>query len=74
MAVLSMLKELGPSAIDAEVRSLAPEGGGTVQLMANFLSFINEMLRTNRDFELIQAYLALFLKVRTNRDRHISHR
>jgi U3 small nucleolar RNA-associated protein 21 len=64
LPVSAMLKELGPSAVDAELRSLGPEGGGSVELMYNFLTFINEMLKTNKDFELIQAYLGLFLKVR----------
>jgi len=61
--VVAFLKEMGPSAIDAELQSLAPEGGGSIELMGDFLIFINEMLKTNKNFELIQAYLGLFLKV-----------
>ena len=57
------MKELGPAAIDLELRSLAPEGGGSHDLMNQFLEFICECLETNRDFELLQAYLGAFLKV-----------
>ena len=58
-----MLKSMGPSAIDAEIRSLAPEAGGDLQLMKNFLDFVEAQLVTKKDFELVEAYLALFLKV-----------
>ena len=62
--MIGHLKELGPSAIDMEIRSLSPEGGGSIQLMESFLNAVNHMLQTNRDFEVIQAYLGLFLKVK----------
>ena len=61
--VLEALKAMGPSAIDVELRSLDPETGGSMQLLAAFLTIINQTLLTNRDFELAQSYLALFLKV-----------
>lgn len=57
------LKELGPSAIDTELRSLAPDMGGNVSVMQSFLRMISSMLRLKQDFDLAQAYLALFLKV-----------
>ncbi|KAI5089160.1 WD repeat-containing protein 36 [Silurus meridionalis] len=57
------LKELGPSAIDTELRSLAPDMGGNVSVMQSFLRMISSMLRLKRDFDLAQAYLALFLKL-----------
>ena len=63
---MSRLKELGPSAIDVEIRSLSPEGGGDVELMGHFMKFIEYVLSTNNNFELVQAYLGLFLKVCTN--------
>lgn len=62
-SAFSMLKEMGPAAIDIEVNSLSPEGGGSVDLMLKFLNMINDVLGSNKDFELAQAYLALFLKV-----------
>ncbi|XP_044536058.1 WD repeat-containing protein 36 [Gracilinanus agilis] len=60
---LNVFKELGPSAIEIELRSLSPECGGSVKLMQSFLKMIGAMLTTKRDFELAQAYLALFLKL-----------
>ncbi|XP_040573506.1 WD repeat-containing protein 36 [Lepeophtheirus salmonis] len=56
----------GPSAIDIEITSLAPEGGGSIQLMVQFLKMIIAALKTNRNFESIQAYLGLFLKLHSD--------
>ena len=39
-AMLESLLELGPSALDLELRSLAPEGGGSLGLMESFLRMI----------------------------------
>ena len=61
-AVLGVLKEMGPSAIEVEVVSLAPEGGGTLELMVQFLALVLSCLRRKRDFEACQAYLGLFMK------------
>ncbi|XP_044131879.1 WD repeat-containing protein 36 isoform X1 [Bufo gargarizans] len=60
---LKTIKDLGPSAIETEIRNLAPEGGGSVEVMKSFLKMIGRMLETKLDFELAQAYLALFLKI-----------
>ncbi|KAG5670537.1 hypothetical protein PVAND_000794 [Polypedilum vanderplanki] len=59
---ISHLMTLNPSLIDYEIRSLAPLGGGSINLMEKFLDMIIEMLNTNINFELAQSYLALFLK------------
>lgn len=42
---------------------MSPDGGGSVEVMQSFLKMIAMMLERKRDFELAQAYLALFLKV-----------
>ena len=60
---MEKLKQLGPSAIDAELRQLGPDAGGSVELLVDFLHMLSHQLQTNRDFELTQAYLGLFLKV-----------
>ncbi|XP_062844589.1 WD repeat-containing protein 36 [Trichomycterus rosablanca] len=60
---LKHLKELGPSAIDTELRSLAPDMGGDIHVMQSFLRMIGTMLQLKQDFDLAQAYLALFLKL-----------
>ncbi|TSL28217.1 WD repeat-containing protein 36 [Bagarius yarrelli] len=61
--VVRHLKELGPSAIDTELRSLAPDMGGNLSIMQSFLKMISSMLKQRQDFDLAQAYLALFLKL-----------
>lgn len=60
---LNLLKESGPSGIETELRSLSPDCGGSVEVMQSFLKMIGMMLDRKRDFELAQAYLALFLKL-----------
>ncbi|CAH0553974.1 unnamed protein product [Brassicogethes aeneus] len=60
--VVAKLKSLGPSMIDFEVRSLSPEGGGSIEVMLQFLKCVEHMLKTNQDFELAEAYLGVFLK------------
>ncbi|KAF1474268.1 WD repeat-containing protein 36, partial [Pygoscelis antarcticus] len=62
-APLNLLKSLGPSNIEIELRGLAPEGGGSVEVMLSFLRMIGMMLNKKYNFELAQAYLALFLKL-----------
>uniref|UniRef100_A0A4W4G599 Small-subunit processome Utp21 domain-containing protein n=1 Tax=Electrophorus electricus TaxID=8005 RepID=A0A4W4G599_ELEEL len=60
---VGLLKEMGPSAIDSELRVLAPDMGGDIRVMQSFLKMISTMLLLKRDFDLAQAYLALFLKL-----------
>ncbi|XP_056393450.1 WD repeat-containing protein 36 [Hyla sarda] len=60
---LKTIKELGPSSIETEIRNLAPEGGGSIEVMQSFLKMVGRMLEMRLDFELAQAYLALFLKI-----------
>ena len=54
---------MGPSAIDAEFRCLAPGAGGDVILMQNIMEFFITQLKLRNDFELTQGYMALFFKV-----------
>ncbi|XP_013994136.1 WD repeat-containing protein 36-like [Salmo salar] len=61
--LVGMLKEMGPSGIDAELRGLAPDMGGDVSVLQDFLKMVASMLNSKRDFDLAQAYLALFLKL-----------
>lgn len=61
-AAREKIKTFGPSMIDFEIKSLAPEGGGSIDVMLQFLRLIEAMLKSNRDFELAEAYLSVFLK------------
>ncbi len=62
--ILRMLKEMGPSAIDVEIRSMALDMGGSVELLSKFIQFLLYIFSTNKNFELASAYLVLFLKVK----------
>lgn len=59
---MAHLKTLGPSMVDFEIKSLAPEGGGSVELMLQFMKMIAEVLQSNKDFELAEAYMSVLLK------------
>ncbi|XP_022111358.1 WD repeat-containing protein 36-like [Acanthaster planci] len=61
--VLNLLKSMSPSEIDMELRSLAPLGGGSIEALKQFLHFLIKGLQDNVDFELLQAYTTLFLKL-----------
>ncbi|CAG2174545.1 unnamed protein product, partial [Oppiella nova] len=63
--LLDLLKTMGPSAIDAEIRSLSTQLNGSPNLLIYFLDAMEATLKTNKDFELIQSYLGLFLKIHT---------
>ena len=63
--IIECFKSMGPSAIDAEIRSLSSEILGSNQLMLSFLDAMIQGLESKLDFELIQSYLGLFLKVHT---------
>lgn len=62
-APVKLLKQMGPSGIDAELRGLAPDMGGDVSVLKGFLRMVASILDSRRDFDLAQAYLALFLKL-----------
>ncbi|XP_065914594.1 WD repeat-containing protein 36-like isoform X2 [Dysidea avara] len=57
------LKSMGPSAIDVELRSLGPEGGGSEEMLHHMMQLLLSQLKTGKDFELVQAYMSLFLKI-----------
>ncbi|XP_056602889.1 WD repeat-containing protein 36 [Triplophysa dalaica] len=60
---VKLFKEFGPSAVETELRVMSPEMGGDVKVMQSFLKMIRSILKSNRDFDLAQAWLALFLKL-----------
>lgn len=62
-SVLELLKSMGPSSIDAEIRCLGPSAGGDIKLLEIFMLFIEHQLRLRTDFEFTEAILGLFLKV-----------
>ena len=60
---MELLKEMSPSEIETEFRMLGPEmtftTDGIVSLMKAFIT----MLKSGKYYELVQAYITLFLKV-----------
>lgn len=61
-ALFDQLKLMGPSALNYEIRSLSPEAGGSNELMFKFLDLLENVSKNNKDFELSQSYLGVFLK------------
>lgn len=60
--IIAKLKSMGPSMIDFEIKSLSPDAGGSTDLILKFFKCLETMMQSNKDFELAQAYLAVFLK------------
>lgn len=56
------LTNLGPSMIDFEVKSMHPDGGGSITIMLQFMKMIEYMFNINMNFELAQTFLGIFLK------------
>lgn len=56
------LTNLGPSMIDFEVKSMHPDGGGSIAIMLQFMKMVEFMLNSNLNFELAQTFLGIFLK------------
>lgn len=61
-ALFNQLKLMGPSSLNYEVRCLSPEAGGTLELLVKFLELLKQVSENNKDFELSQSYLGVFLK------------
>lgn len=56
--LFTFAKSLSPAAADLEIRSLA-----TSQDLSLFLHALSQRLKSRRDFEAVQTYLNLFLRV-----------
>lgn len=65
-AVMTDLQQKGPSAIEIEITSLGPLGGGSLELLTQFLNMILNTLKRKTNFEACQAYLGLFLKIHSD--------
>ena len=61
--LMNILKEKGPSSIEIELQKLAPEGGGSIKLMVKFVDLCRSVMESAFDFEAVQSYCALFLKL-----------
>ncbi|KAG1680276.1 WD repeat-containing protein 36 [Nymphon striatum] len=60
--LLNELKEKGLSTIAIEIKTLSPDGGGSVILLQKFMILLKFSLETRQNFEVVAAYLGLFLQ------------
>ncbi|GAB6028898.1 WD repeat-containing protein 36 [Chamberlinius hualienensis] len=56
-------KQLSPTSLEVEIYTLAPEGGGSIELLVQFLKMLYNVLKTNSDYEIVEANLGLFIKI-----------
>lgn len=63
---LHELKQLGPSATDAEIRSLGADTCGHNKVALSFLDAMQFGLTQRKDYELFSSWLALFLKAHSD--------
>ena len=59
---IEMLMKMGPSMVDFEIKSMGVDSVGSIKLLDHFMRLLMELLQTNRHFELVQTYLAVFLR------------
>lgn len=59
---LRYLDTLAPSALDIELQSLAPLDGGSHELVTCFLDFLIAAVAAKCEFDMVQAYINVFLK------------
>ena len=59
--LMARLMEMGPSAIDLEIRSLSLLND--LFELKSFISFIKAELISNKNFELVQTFMSVFLQV-----------
>lgn len=61
--ILQVLKKLSPSDIDIEFRQLGLDGGGNDEDLESFVLVLIELIKSGQDFELVQSFVSLFLKL-----------
>lgn len=61
--IIETLKKLSPSETDVEFRLLGPDVGGSIETLSQFIKVLIDITKSGKDFELIQSYLSLFLKL-----------
>ena len=60
--IIDKLKSMSPSSIDFEIQSLSADEKASDALLLRFMKLMYYMMEKKVDFELSQAYLAVFLK------------
>lgn len=67
-------KSLSPARADLEIRSLDPRVRGGFSELSEFVHALTVRLKLRRDFELVNAWMAVFLKVHADTVGLCSHR
>ncbi|CAE7205857.1 unnamed protein product [Rhizoctonia solani] len=57
-ALFALAQSMSPAALDLEIRSLS-----TIEDMELFMHALTQRLKSHRDFEAVQTYLAVFLRI-----------
>lgn len=66
-AFINTLKSLSPSAADLEIRSLNPSTSeGEDNELVAFVEALTSRLQQKRDYELVQAWMSVFLRLHTD--------
>lgn len=60
--VTEMFAKMGPSMVDFEIKSMSVDTAGSIRLLDQFMKMLMDMLESNRNFEMVQTYLAVFLR------------
>ncbi|KAL5635715.1 hypothetical protein ACGC1H_004506 [Rhizoctonia solani] len=60
-ALFALAQSMSPAALDLEIRSLS-----TINDMELFMHALTQRLKSHRDFEAVQTYLAVFLRVHSD--------
>lgn len=55
---------MSPFQIESEILGLAPESGGSLDLLEAFINFITDVFESKRHFDTSHAVLNFFLKVK----------
>jgi U3 small nucleolar RNA-associated protein 21 len=67
---ITHLKTLSPSAADLEIRSLNPGTETESDELVNFVEALTSRLRQKRDYELVQAWMSVFLRLHVDSIAH----
>lgn len=73
-AFIDHLKTLPPAKADLEIRSLDPRLRDGRSELSDFVTALTCRLKSKRDFELVSAWMAVFLKIHADTVGLISHR
>ncbi|KAJ5767892.1 hypothetical protein N7533_000475 [Penicillium manginii] len=64
--MIEHLKSLSPARADLEIRSLNPRVQNGFSELASFIDALTLRLKSRRDFELVNAWMAVFLKIHSD--------